>query len=223
MALPIIGTTEKQAPSAAPIPANPNGDVSGQDTFMKLLVAELKHQDPMDPVKNRDLVAQLATLTSVQKLTSIDEKLRGLQEGTLEGASLQSASLIGKTVTARTNSLTVNSLGVSTGGYGLPTAADSVKVSILNSSGQVIRTLDMGRQEAGSKAFEWDGEDLNRRRAANGKYRFQVTATDSEGAPITPTTEVSGLVSEVRYTNGAPEVVVGNVHVGLSDVTSVAQ
>jgi flagellar basal-body rod modification protein FlgD len=222
MALPVIGSTEKQAPSA-PVPANPNGDVSGQDTFMKLLVAELKHQDPMDPVKNRDLVAQLATLTSVQKLTGIDEKLKGLQQGTLEGASLQSANLIGKTVTARTNSLTVNSLGVSAGGYGLPNAAASVKVAIVDSAGQTVRTLDLGNQGAGNKSFEWDGQDVNGRRAPNGKYRFQVTATDSSGATIAPTTEVSGLVSEVRYSNGAPEVVVGNVHVGLTDVTSVAQ
>jgi len=222
MALPVIGSTEKQPPSA-PVPANPNGDVSGQDTFMKLLVAELKHQDPMDPVKNRDLVAQLATLTSVQKLTGIDEKLKGLQAGTLEGASLQSANLIGKTVTARTNSLTVNSLGVGAGGYGLPNAAASVKVAIVDSAGQTVRTLDLGDQAAGTKSFQWDGQDVNGRRVPNGKYRFQVTATDSSGASVAPTTEVSGLVSEVRYTNGAPEVVVGNVHVGLSDVTSVAQ
>lgn len=222
MALPITGSTEKQPPSA-PVPANPNGDVSGQDAFMKLLVAELKHQDPMDPVKNRDLVAQLATLTSVQKLTAIDEKLGGLQQGTLEGASLQSANLIGKTVTARTNSLTVNSLGVSAGGYGLPKAASTVKVSIVDGAGEVVRTIDANDQSAGNKTFQWDGKDVNGRRLPNGKYRFEVTATDSDGARIVPTTEVSGLVSEVRYSNGAPEVVVGNVHVGLSDVTSVAQ
>ena len=222
MALPITGSTEKQPPSA-PVPANPNGDVSGQDTFMKLLVAELKHQDPMDPVKNRDLVAQLATLTSVQKLTAIDEKLSGLQQGTLEGASLQSANLIGKTVTARTNSLTVNSLGVSAGGYGLPKAAASVKVSIVDSAGEVVSSIEANNQAAGEKTFQWDGKDVNGRRMPNGKYRFQVTATDSAGAPIIPTTEVSGKVSEVRYANGAPEVVVGNVHVGLTDVTSVAQ
>jgi flagellar basal-body rod modification protein FlgD len=222
MALPISGTTEKQPPSAA-VPANPNGDVSGQDTFMKLLVAELQHQDPMDPVKNRDLVAQLATLTSVQKLSAIDEKLSGLQQGTLEGASLQSANLIGKTVTARTNSLTVNSLSVGAGGFALPKAAASVKVSVFDSAGQVIKTLDLGGQEAGNQAFQWDGKDINDRRVPNGKYRFQVTATDAAGASIASTSEVSGLVSEVSYSNGAPEVVVGNVHVGLSDLTSVAQ
>lgn len=222
MTLPITGSPDKQAPTA-PAPPNPNGDVSGQDTFMKLLVAELKHQDPMDPVKNRDMVAQLASLTSVQKLSGIDDKLKGLQQSIVDGSSLQSAHLIGKTVTARTNSLTVNSLGVSAGGYGLPNAADSVKVSIVDSAGQVVRTLDLGEQAAGNKTFEWDGADASGRRVPLGKYSFQVSATDKAGAAIQPTTEVSGLVSEVRYTSGEPEVVLGNVHVGLSDVTAVAQ
>lgn len=221
MTSPVSGSTQQPAP--APVPANPNGDLSGQDTFMKLLVAELRHQDPMDPVQNRDMVAQLAQLTSVQKLTGIEDKLSGLQQGTLDGASLQSAVLIGKTVTARTNHLTVNSLGVSVGGYGLPNAADSVKVSVVDSAGQVVHAFDAGAQTAGNKTFQWDGRDASGRRVPNGKYSFQVTATDSAGASIVPTTEVSGPVSEVRYTGGSPVVVVGGVHVGLSDVTSVAQ
>lgn len=190
---------------------------------MKLLVAELKNQDPMDPLQSRDMVAQLATLTSVQKLGGIDEKLSALHQGTLEGASLQSAGLIGKTVTAKTNRLTLNNFGVTPGGYRLQGDAESVKVSIVDSAGQVVQSLDLGSQGAGDKTFEWDGRDVNNRRLPNGKYNFQVTATDSAGSAVVATTEVSGPVSEVRYTNGSPEVVVGGVHVGVSDVTSVAQ
>jgi flagellar basal-body rod modification protein FlgD len=197
--------------------------MSGQDTFMKLLVAELKHQDPMDPVQSRDMVAQLAQLTSVQKLSGIDEKLAGLQQGTLDGSSLQSANLIGKTVTAKTNRLTLNSLNASTGGYRLQNDADNVKVAVVDKGGQTIQTLDLGTQRAGGKTFEWDGRDVTGQRVPNGKYSFQITATDSQGAPVVTTTEVSGPVTEVSFVNGAPEVVVGGVHVGVSDVTTVAQ
>ena len=221
MPSPVSGSAPQPAP--APVPPNPKGDMSGQDTFMKLLVAELKHQDPMDPVQSRDMVAQLAQLTSVQKLTGIDEKLSGLQQGTIEGASLQSANLIGKTVTARTNRLTVSGVGVSAGGYVLPNDAESVKVAIVDGAGQVVHSIDVGKQGAGNKTFEWDGRDASGRRVPTGQYSFQVTAADSSGAPVIARTEVSGPVSEIRYSSGAPEVVVGNVHVGLSDVTSIAQ
>lgn len=221
MALPPTGSTTQTPPT--PPPPNPKGDMSSQDTFMKLLVAELKNQDPMDPMQSRDMVAQLATLSSVQKLNSIDEKLGGLQKDSVSGSSLQSANLIGKTVTAKTNRLTLNSLSSSVGGYRLQGDANSVQVAIVDSSGQTVRTLNLDKQAAGNKTFEWDGRDVTGRRMPNGKYLFQVTAADAAGAPVLTTSEVSGPVTEVTYTNGAPEVVVGDVHVGISDVTSVAQ
>jgi flagellar basal-body rod modification protein FlgD len=197
--------------------------MSSQDTFMKLLVAELKNQDPMDPMQSRDMVAQLATLSSVQKLGAIDDKLAGLQKDSMSGSSLQSANLIGKTVTAKTNRLTLNSFNSSVGGYRLQGDANSVQVSIVDSSGQTVRTLNLDKQSAGDKTFDWDGRDVTGRRVPNGKYLFQVAATDAQGAPVPTTSEVSGPVTEVTYTNGAPEVVVGDVHVGVSDVTSIAQ
>lgn len=221
MALTPTGSTTQTPPT--PAPPNPKGDMSSQDTFMKLLVAELKNQDPMDPMQSRDMVAQLATLSSVQKLNAIDEKLGGMQKDSISESSLQSASLIGKTVTAKTNRLTLNSFNSSVGGYRLQGDAKNVQVAIVDGSGQTVRSLNLDSQSAGDKTFEWDGRDVTGRRMPNGKYQFQVKAADAAGAPVLTTSEVSGPVTEVTYTNGAPEVVVGDVHVGISDVTSIAQ
>jgi flagellar basal-body rod modification protein FlgD len=197
--------------------------MGGRDTFMKLLVAELKYQDPMDPMQNRDMVAQLATLSSVQKLTEIDDKLGGLQQGSLRDSSLQSAGLIGKTVTAKTNRLTLSSIGDSAGGFRLANDAKSVKVSVLDSKGNTVKSVDLGAQKQGQCAFTWDGKGVDGQRVAPGDYTFQIDAADAAGAPIVASTEVSGVVSEVAYTNGTPEIVIGEAHVGIGDVTSVAQ
>lgn len=205
-----------------PAPANPKGDMSSTDTFMKLLVAELKYQDPMDPMQNRDMVAQLATLSSVQKLTSIDDKLGGLQQGTLQDSSLQSANLIGKTVTAKTNRLTLNSIGDAAGGFKLANDAESVKVSVLDSQGNPVQAFDLGALKSGQRSFSWDGKNAAGQRVAAGNYSFKIDASNAAGA-VVASTEVSGLVSEVAYSNGTPEVVIGDAHVSLSDVTSVAQ
>lgn len=221
MPVPPTNGSSQSAPSA--VPANPKGDMSSQDTFMKLLVAELKHQDPMDPMQSRDMVAQLAQLSSVQKLSTIDDKLAGLQRGSIEGASLQSANLIGKTVTAQTNRLTLNGFNTPAGAYRLNGDADNVTIQVTDGQGQAVRSLELGAQKSGGKTFEWDGRDSSGRRVPNGMYSFRIDATNAQGAPVLASTEVSGLVSEISYSNGAPEVVVGNVHVGISDVTSVAQ
>jgi flagellar basal-body rod modification protein FlgD len=143
----------KAAAAAIPTPPNPKGDMANTETFMKLLVAELKQQDPMDPMKNRDMVAQLATLSSVQKLSTIDQKLGALQAGSMADTSMQSANLIGKKVTASTNRVTLNSTGTPTGSYKLQNNAGTVSINLVDSSGQVVRTLDAGAQSGGGP--EW--------------------------------------------------------------------
>ena len=213
----------KAAAAAAPIPPNPKGDMANTETFMKLLVAELKQQDPMDPMQARDMVAQLAQLSSVQKLSTIDQKLGALQDGTMAGAGMQSANLIGKKVTASTNRVTLNSTSTPAGSYKLQSAAEAVKVNVVDGTGQVVRTIETGAQGAGAQSFQWDGRDSTGKRVPNGAYNFSVTATDSKGTPVPVSTEVKGLVTEITYESGAPEVVVGGAHVSLADVTSIAQ
>jgi len=219
----VSSVNNNAAAAAAAVPPNPKGDMGSTETFMKLLVAELKQQDPMDPMQARDMVAQLASLTTVQKLTGIDAKLSGLQDGSIASASMQSASLIGKTVTAATNRLTLNSTGTPTGSYKLQNAAETVSVKVVDGTGQVVRSFEAGAQSGGPKTFEWDGRDASGRRVPNGTYNFAVTAQDSKGIPVPVSTEVNGLVTEITYENGAPEVVVGGAHVALADVTSIAQ
>jgi flagellar basal-body rod modification protein FlgD len=213
----------KAAAAALPAPPNPKGDMANTETFMKLLVAELKQQDPMDPMNARDMVAQLASLTSVQKLSTIDEKLGGLRDGSAAGNSMQSASLIGKKVTAATNRVTLNSTSTPSGSYKLQDDASTVGVNVIDGTGQVVRSIDVGAQGHGAQSFQWDGRDSTGKRVPNGAYNFSVTATSSKGTPVPVSTEVSGLVTEITYENGAPEVVVGGAHVSLADVTSIAQ
>jgi flagellar basal-body rod modification protein FlgD len=219
----VTSVDASKAAAAMPAPPNPKGDMGSTETFMKLLVAELKQQDPMDPMNARDMVAQLASLTSVQKLTTIDQKLAGLNDGSAASASMQSANLIGKKVTAATNRVTLASTGTPSGSYKLQNDAASVSVKVIDGTGQVVKTIDVGAQGGGARTFQWDGRDSTGKRVPNGAYNFDVKATDTAGHPVPVSTEVNGLVTEITYENGAPEVVVGGAHVSLSDVTSIAQ
>jgi flagellar basal-body rod modification protein FlgD len=208
--------------TANPAPANPS-TAMGQETFLKLLVAELKQQDPMDPMQNRDMVAQLAQLSSVQKLSGIDDKLGALQTANKSSSGLQSAGLIGRTIRANTNRLELTSTTTPTGSYVLQAAAEKVNVNVRDAKGNVVRTLDGGAQGAGQKRFVWNGKNDDGTRVPEGTYTFDVTAKSQKGSPVPASTEASGLVTEVTYENGAPQVVVGGAQIPLGDVTSIAQ
>jgi flagellar basal-body rod modification protein FlgD len=220
-----VAPTQSQATTqsaATPAPANPSTNM-GQDTFLKLLVAELKQQDPMDPMQNRDMVAQLAQLSSVQKLSGIDDKLAALGTANKTSSAMQSAGLIGRTITANTNRLELTSTSTPTGSYVLQAKADKVSVNVRDGGGNIVRTLDGNAQTAGQKRFIWDGRKDDGTRAAEGSYTFDVTAKSQQGSPVPASTEASGLVTEVTYENGAPQVVVGGAQIPLGDVTSIAQ
>jgi flagellar basal-body rod modification protein FlgD len=211
-----------KAPTYTAATANPKG-ILGQDAFMKLLVAELKAQDPMDPMKSREMVGQLADLSEVEKLTGIDDKMTTLQNITASSSGISNAGLIGRRIEADTKNLTLGDAGGSSALYSLSDNASTVTVKVRDSSGTVVKNLDMGGKNLGPQTLKWDGTNDRGDRAPSGLYSFEITAKNAVGHPVVATTKVSGLVTKVTYENGTPEVVVGNSNVPLGDVTSIAQ
>jgi flagellar basal-body rod modification protein FlgD len=211
-----------KAPTYTAATANPKG-VLGKDAFMKLLVAELKAQDPMDPMKSREMVGQLADLSEVEKLTGIDDKMTTLQNITASSSGISNAGLIGRRIEADTKNLTLGASGGTSAVYNLGDNASSVTIKIRDSSGNLVKNLDLGAQNLGAQTLKWDGTTDRGDRAPSALYTFEIAANAASGHPVVATTKVSGLVTKVTYENGTPEVVVGNSNVPLGDVTSIAQ
>ena len=221
MTIQATNTTPNAAAAAGAVPVNPKSEM-GKDTFLKLLVAELKNQDPQDPMQAREMVAQLAQLSSVEKLSAIDTKLADLEAGNTATATLQSAALIGRSVTADTRRLTLTNTANPTGTYNLELASDEGRVMVRDAAGNVVRTIALGAQRAGQHTFLWDGKSDDGMRVPSADYTFDVAAK-SGGIPVPATTAITGVVNEVTYENGVPQVVVAGAHIPVGDVTSIVQ
>lgn len=211
-----------KAPAYTAATANPKG-LLGKDAFMKLLVAELKQQDPMDPMKAREMVGQLAELSTVEKLTGIDDKLTTLQNITAASSGISNAGLIGRRIEADTKNLSLGPNGSASGLFNLNDYASTVKIRIRDGAGNAVKNLDLGSQKLGPRTLTWDGTTDEGARAPSGMYTFEITAKAASGQPVVATTRVSGLVTAVTYENGTPEVLVGTSRVPLGDVTTIAQ
>lgn len=195
----------------------------GRDDFMKLLVAQLRNQDPDNPVDTKELVTQLSQLTSVEQLISMNDRLESLEKATNTSSANQSAGLIGKTVSAEQNKINLSATGVSATAVNLQRDAAKATVSVSNAAGRVVRTFDLTNTKAGQQKIEWDGRGDDGIRAAEGTYTVNVTATDANDQPVDASMSVSGLVTGVSYENGYPELVLGTIRVPLSGVTSIGQ
>ena len=131
------------------------GDVDAQDRFLKLLVAQMKNQDPLNPLDNAQVTSQMAQIQTVAGVERLNTTVESLSGHFAQMQALQGASLVGRDVVVEGNVLSANDAGLVQGGFELASAADRVRVEILSRAGLVIDTVDLGAQGSGRHGFEW--------------------------------------------------------------------
>ena len=154
------------------------------DKFMTLLVTQLKNQDPLNPMDNAQMTSQLAQLQTVTGVNKLNTTLESLKSSYQSSESLQATNLIGHGVLVEGSKVTLSSskgiLGVELG-----SDADAVAVTITDKAGNVVQTLDLGATKAGIVPLAWDGvpdptklgSDGKPVTVADGDYTISVSAT----------------------------------------------
>ncbi|MDP1656542.1 MAG: flagellar hook capping FlgD N-terminal domain-containing protein [Hylemonella sp.] len=128
---------------------------AAQDRFLKLLVAQLNNQDPMNPMDNAQMTSQMAQINTVTGINKLNETMSNMVSQLLSTQILQSASMVGHNVLLAGNTLSV-SKGVAAGAVDIGASADSVSVEIQSPGGQVLDTFNLGAKSAGRHEFTWD-------------------------------------------------------------------
>jgi flagellar basal-body rod modification protein FlgD len=95
-------------------------------------------------------------------------------------------------------------------------------VSLIDEHGMVARTVELGAMSAGDHTVPWDGLDAEGRPLADGAYRIEIQATDAQGAAVTATSRIAGVVSGITFANGTPELIIGEARVRPADVSRIA-
>jgi flagellar basal-body rod modification protein FlgD len=145
---------------------------ASQDRFLKLLVAQLNNQDPMNPLDNAQTTSQMAQINTVSGIQQLNETMKSMGAQLSALQALQGTAMIGHDVLVKSNTLSIND-GTAKGSVELNGKADNVKVEILSPGGQVIDTINLGAMTAGRHAFEWDASSYN----GTGNPTFKITAT----------------------------------------------
>jgi len=193
----------------------------GRDSFLRLLVAQLQHQDPLNPMESSEFTAQLAQFSSLEQLFTINDNLEVLTETENGQVPENLLDYIGKEVKSAENAITVYDGKASGGAYTLAASGD-VFISILDGEGSEIRTIYKRDQEPGEYDFYFDGKDNLGYPVPDGEYAFAVQAFDSEGSPIVVNSGLSGKVSAVTYQGDIPYLIVGDHLINPQAVTEVS-
>ena len=197
----LSGTSASTAATTASAAAASNVGAAtakeASDRFLKLLVTQLKNQDPLNPMDNAQMTSQMAQISTVSGIEKLNSSVVGLNTQFVQMQALQGASLVGKGVIIKGDQISIAS-GAASGMFQLDSAATAVKAEVLNAAGQVVDTLNLGAQTLGRHEFNWPGG--SEFTEADG-YSFRISATSGTTA-LSSTTLMKDHVSAVN-TSGA--------------------
>ena len=214
----ISSNTGVTAQSSASSATGSVGDA--QSDFMKLLVAQMQNQDPMNPMDNAQMTSQMAQLNMVSGINQLNTTLSSALSSFQATQTMQASSLIGRQVLVPGSTLQL-SAGQASMGVDLAQSVDSLKLTVLDSAGQTLRSIDLGAKPAGLTQLAWDGATDAGAAAADGSYSFKLEALRN-GQSVTATALSAAQVGGVSLSNNNVRLSLpGLGEVALADVRQV--
>jgi len=193
----------------------------GKEDFLRLLVAQLSAQDPLNPMDSTEFTAQLAQFSSLEQMTNINSTLEELVAAQQAMGNSSLISIIGKLVDVPGNSFEHTQGETTNLAYSLGAESDTTKVEIYDAAGILVNTLN-GPGAEGSNLAVWNGLDSQGNPVTSGFYTFKIQATDSSGKLVTAETFTTGLVTDVLFEEGGAFAVVNGQKLPAEEITRVS-
>lgn len=207
--------------------ANPQEDTSvkdktalGKDDFMTLLLVELQHQDPTEPMDSEKILTQTSQLAGLEASENTNKALEDLAASLGNSQQFSTIAAIGRTADLGSNAIVMEEGSTSSFEVYFPNDVNQGTVQVVDSSGNVVKSLDVGTNPAGVYQFDWDGTDNSGNQAESGLYYVNASYTDTNG-DAQETRLGAYPIESVRFENGEALVKVGSNYVPLSNVVEV--
>nr|WP_320115023.1 flagellar hook capping FlgD N-terminal domain-containing protein [uncultured Desulfuromonas sp.] len=215
----VTSATETSSTSS-PTYATASSNTLGQDDFLELLIAQLQHQDPLEPQSNTEFIAQLATFSSLEQQTMTNDKLDGVLASTSDMQQLAAIDMLDQVVVAQSDNFYLNGDQVDVGFY-LPEDATSVTVNVLDEDDNVVATIERTDLDAGDHFLEWDGMDKEGNPLPEGEYGLEVEAYSADGKIDNVLPLIKTTVDEVAMTSSGSVLSTDAGEILLSSIYSV--
>lgn len=212
----IVTATGATAPQASQAPATGGTKPLGKDDFLRLLITQLKNQDPLNPLDQNQFLAQTAQFTSLEHLQNIRSGLDALAATASGSALVQGASLLGRTVSATGREIERTGRGTTSLPFTVDGGAGAVTIEVLDGNGGLARRLTADVPAAGAYSVTWDGRDTAGATLEPGRYTYRIVAPASMQARAATGT-VTGLALEA----GRLVLEIDGVRVAQADIVDV--
>jgi flagellar basal-body rod modification protein FlgD len=216
------GTGSTGTGSSGSTPAVSGTSLGGAD-FLTLMLAQLKNQDPTSPVDSNTFLTQLAQLSEVQGITSLNTNFSTLSSSLTSNQALQASSLLGHQALVNSSTATIAAGATVTGAVNVPQNTGQVTLSITNSAGALVNQINLGAQSAGLANFSWNGTMGSGSPAPAGTYTLTAQYAGATSGSTAATTLVNGTVDSVSMGAGAAGMTLNVSGVGSVPFSSLQQ
>ncbi len=151
----------------------------GKNEFMELMIAQLNNQNPLEPQDNGAFIAELAQFSSLEEMQGLNATVEGFTSSFQSTQALQASAMVGRSVLVNGSTGPTSVAGTMSGVVDLPASTSSLRVSVLNASGELVNQYDMGQQFAGQVSFLWDGKNTTGDKMPAGQYTIKAEASYS--------------------------------------------
>jgi flagellar basal-body rod modification protein FlgD len=191
-----------------------------QEDFLKIFVAQMKSQDPLEPLDNYQMASQMAQFSMVQSLNSMTESIKSLESSQTAADNLQAASLVGKKVEVKGSALSLSQGTASEGSYQLDKPGKAT-IKIMDEKGSLVRVIESQVSNTQKHQLVWDGKNDQGIALPDGQYSFQVSAVDAQETEIKVKTTMVGKVDGVTLDQGKAYLQIGSNKVLLSEIIAI--
>jgi flagellar basal-body rod modification protein FlgD len=186
--------------------------------FLTLLTTQLKNQSPLSPMDANQFTSQLVQYSSVEQAIKMNSNLEEMKSALAISNATSLLAYVGTNVTAD-GAKTVLQDNKAQWNFTVPRAA-TAEISVKDSSGNVVYTKTVNAT-SGSNSFVWNGVGNDNRSSPDGTYSISITAKDSAGDSVKASTDVSGVVEALDFTDGQPYLVIGGAKISIWSVNSI--
>ena len=211
-----IKTTNKAKKEEEQKVLNGDGGAMGQTAFLTLFTTQLQNQNPLDPMENEAFVAQLAQFSQLEATTKMSDNLQNLVASMSNERMSSMSGLLGKKIAISDGKALLSGGQPVEGAVTLANDVDSITLKVYSSSGQLVRTGEVGAQKKGDFLFSWDGKDDQGNVLGDGVYRMEASATrfgKSSKAPVSTMAMVKSVTTDAAT---------GDLQVELEDGSKVS-
>lgn len=202
--------------------AGHGNDKMDKDAFFKLMLAQLKNQDPMNPLKNHEMAAQLAQFSSLEQMTNMNTTLSRIEGKNTQPQNFEALNMIGKTIAGDASKVVRTQFDKEHDfNFTLPQDATETTVKLMSTKGELIREYKLTNLKSGANKVSWNGNNEGGIKQPAGEYVFQIESKNSVGGKIPVNTQFKGEVTGLSFSAEGPVLQVGSQSIKMRDISQI--